>query len=47
MTDQVLGVNDSNVAVGFYVDAAGATHGYTYNIATARRSPATLTIRTG
>jgi hypothetical protein len=31
-TDQLLGVNNSNVAVGFYVDAAGATHGYTYNI---------------
>ena len=31
--NQLLGVNNSNVAVGFYVDAAGATHGYTYNIA--------------
>jgi PEP-CTERM motif len=31
-TDQLLGVNNSNVAVGFYVDAAGATHGYTYTI---------------
>lgn len=31
-TDQLLGVNNSNVAVGFYVDAGGATHGYTYNI---------------
>ena len=30
--NQLLGVNDSNVAVGFYTDAAGATHGYTYNI---------------
>lgn len=33
-TDQLLGVNNSNIAVGFYVDAAGATHGYTYNIGT-------------
>jgi len=31
--NQLLGVNNSNIAVGFYVDAAGATHGYTYNIA--------------
>jgi hypothetical protein len=33
-TDQLLGVNDSNVAVGFYVDDDGNTHGYTYNIGT-------------
>ncbi len=33
-TNQLLGVNNSNTAVGFYVDAAGLTHGYTYNIAT-------------
>ena len=26
-------VNDSNIAVGFYTDAAGVTHGYRYNIA--------------
>jgi hypothetical protein len=32
--NQLLGVNDSNVAVGFYTDAAGVTHGYTYNIGT-------------
>jgi hypothetical protein len=32
-TDQLLGVNNSNIAVGFYVDAGGVTHGYTYNIA--------------
>ncbi|MGH7046676.1 MAG: VPLPA-CTERM sorting domain-containing protein [Stellaceae bacterium] len=31
--NQLLGVNDSNVAVGFYTDAAGVTHGHTYNIA--------------
>src|SRR5271166_4866056 len=32
--NQLLGVNNSNIAVGFYTDAAGVTHGYTYNIAT-------------
>jgi hypothetical protein len=32
--NQLLGVNDSNLAVGFYTDAAGVTHGYTYTIAT-------------
>jgi hypothetical protein len=31
--NQLLGVNNSNIAVGFYVDAAGVTHGYTYTIA--------------
>ena len=32
-TNQLLGVNNGNIAVGFYTDGAGATHGYTYNIA--------------
>jgi hypothetical protein len=32
--NQVLGVNDHNIAVGFYNDASGASHGYTYNIKT-------------
>jgi hypothetical protein len=32
--NQLLGVNDHGLAVGFYVDAAGNSHGYTYNIAT-------------
>lgn len=31
--NQLLGVNGSNIAVGFYVDATGVTHGYTYSIA--------------
>ena len=31
--NQLLGVNDHDVAVGFYTDAAGVTHGYTYTIA--------------
>jgi hypothetical protein len=30
--NQLLGVNDHNIAVGFYVDTAGATHGYIYDI---------------
>lgn len=37
--NQLLGVNNSNIAVGFYVDAAGITHGYTYTIATMGFSP--------
>ncbi len=30
--NQLLGVNDRNVAVGFYNDSAGNSHGYTYSI---------------
>ncbi len=30
--NQLLGVNNSNIAVGFYTDAANVTHGYTYDI---------------
>jgi hypothetical protein len=30
--DQLLGVNDNDVAVGFYTDAAGNNHGYEYSI---------------
>ena len=30
--NQLLGVNDSDVAVGFYTDGNGDTHGYTYGI---------------
>jgi hypothetical protein len=36
--DQLLGVNDSDIAVGFYTDANGNNHGYEYNIATTRYS---------
>ncbi len=32
--DQLLGVNDSGLAVGFYVDGTGASHGYLYDINT-------------
>src|ERR1035437_7479836 len=37
--DQNLGVNDSDVAVGFYTDANGSNHGYEYNIGENRYSP--------
>lgn len=30
--NQLLGVNDYNIAVGFYVSASSKTHGYKYNI---------------
>src|ERR1700728_5373450 len=32
--NELLGVNDHNVAVGFYTDARGLDHAYTYDIAT-------------
>ncbi len=32
--DQLLGVNDNDIAVGFYTDGQGNNHGYTYNIRT-------------
>jgi hypothetical protein len=38
-TNQLLGVNDSKVAVGFYTDANGVNHGYTYTIAANTFSP--------
>ncbi len=34
--DQLLGVNDDGVAVGFYTDANAINHGYEYNIRTER-----------
>jgi hypothetical protein len=37
--NQLLGVNDSNIAVGFYTDTLGATHGYTYNVTASTFSP--------
>src|SRR5271165_1982705 len=38
VTDQLLGVNDSDIAVGFWVDGQGNNHGYEYNINTGRFS---------
>jgi hypothetical protein len=39
--DQLLGVNNDDIAVGFWTDAAGNTHGYEYNIGTGRFSSVT------
>ncbi len=39
--DQLLGVNNGNVAVGFYTDAQGNNHGYKYNINTKHYSTVT------
>ena len=36
--DQLLGVNDHDVAVGFWTDGQGNNHGYEYNIKTHRFS---------
>ena len=40
--DQLLGVNDSDLAVGFYTDSAGSNHGYVYNILRNRYREITL-----
>ncbi len=32
--NQLIGVNNSDLAVGFYNDSHGDSHGYTFNIAT-------------
>ncbi len=37
--NQLLGVNDHNIAVGFYNDASGNSHGYTYDIGAGTFSP--------
>jgi hypothetical protein len=36
--NQLIGVNDHDIAVGFYLDATGTSHGYTYNITTGKFS---------
>jgi hypothetical protein len=36
--NQLIGVNDLNIAVGFYNDASGNSHGYTYDINTGQFS---------
>lgn len=40
--NQLLGVNNNNIAAGFYVDGAGISHGYIYNIGTIAFTPITL-----
>jgi hypothetical protein len=37
--DQLLGVNNKNVAVGFYTDSAGNNHGYFYSVPTGSFTP--------
>jgi Cu/Zn superoxide dismutase len=37
--NQLLGVNDRQVAVGFYTDAQGINHGYTYSLRTGEFTP--------
>jgi hypothetical protein len=34
--DQLLGINNAGLAVGFYTDAAGNSHGYTFNTRTGK-----------
>jgi hypothetical protein len=41
-TNQLLGVNDSNIAVGFYLDGSGNAQAYEYNIGAATFTPITL-----
>ncbi len=40
---QLLGVNDHNLAVGFYTDLAGFNHGFTYNLTSKTFAPVTPT----
>jgi hypothetical protein len=37
--NQLLGINDNAVAAGFYNDANGNSHGYTYNLNTGKFTP--------
>ena len=41
--NQLLGVNDHDIAVGFATDANGNNHGYTYNVATKKFREITIT----
>jgi hypothetical protein len=41
--NQLLGVNDHDIAVGFYSDAKGLDHGYTYDIVTKTFTTVTVT----
>ena len=40
--NQLLGINPSSIAVGFYNDASGAPQGYTYNVKTGVFTPVTI-----
>ena len=37
--NQLLGINDSQNAVGFYLDAANNSHGFAYSVSTGRYTP--------
>ncbi|MFZ1005443.1 MAG: hypothetical protein WAN65_01315 [Candidatus Sulfotelmatobacter sp.] len=41
--NQLLGINQSNIAVGFYNDADGASHGYAYSVKTGVFTPVNVT----
>jgi hypothetical protein len=47
LTSQALGVSNTNVVAGFYNDANGNPHAYTYAIATATYTPIVLTGQVG
>jgi hypothetical protein len=38
-TDQALGINNKDIAAGFYLDANGVSNGFTYNLSTAAYAP--------
>ncbi len=40
--NQLLGINRADVAAGFYLDAAGLSHGYTYSVGTGAYTAVTL-----
>ncbi len=40
--DQALGINNNNVVAGFYFDANGNSHGYTYSLSTSAYAPITV-----
>ena len=44
---QALGVNNHNVAAGFYIDANNISHGYTYSLSTAAYTPVNVSGITG
>jgi hypothetical protein len=37
--NQVLGINTAQIAVGFYLDASGVSHGFAYDVSTAAYMP--------
>ena len=39
LVNQLLGINNNNIAVGFYLDASGNSHGYAYTVKTGTFTP--------